>query len=362
MQNVNSIFFSSALFIWWFSNKSGFQAEIRITKSMERLHIILSAIIVVLQIIITNSNLLSTGNAKFAQEFYNVLSASQKNNTNFVYSPFSLSACLGLLAIGANGDTLTEIQNVMHFPKEESDLLEGFKKLRSLLQNKSSSTIFNLASGLFPNIGFDLRQEYLAKSRTTFQAKLQQLNYTDSETSAKTINNFVEQVTNHAIKEIVSSSDLTSETALNLINALYFKSAWKYKFSTRKITLPFYLPSNEDIEIDMMFNEEINIPYADIKELDAQVVALPYKDEKFSMLLILPNQKDGITDLEEKLHLVDLGQLHTRLIQANVLVLIPKFKIDSTIDLKNPLQAVSHNYLLFLNGIIILTTKHTTWQ
>lgn len=166
----------------------------------------------------------------------------------------------------------------------------------------------------------------------------------------------VEQVTNHTIKNIVSRSDFTSGTELTLINALYFKSEWKYKQNIflleaieDKILVEFPLTSGDNIEVEMMPNYKIQVPYAEIEELDAQVVTLPYKDEKFSMLLILPREKNGLADLEETLNHVDLGQLHNRLNHTIVNVFIPKFKIDSSINLRDPLKVVicKHIYSVF---------------
>src|SRR6266550_3945000 len=60
-------------------------------------------------------------NTQFTTDFYSVVSRPAGGNgasqpTNLIFSPFSLSACIGMLKAGAAGDTATEIQRGMHYP------------------------------------------------------------------------------------------------------------------------------------------------------------------------------------------------------------------------------------------------------
>jgi serine protease inhibitor len=62
-----------------------------------------------------------------------------------------------------------------------------------------------------------------------------------------------------------------------LVNGIYFKGLWKDQFKpehTRKS--PFYLNDTEKVDVDMMY-KEAKFPYAELQDLDAHAIALPYK-------------------------------------------------------------------------------------
>jgi len=59
------------------------------------------------------------------------------------------------------------------------------------------------------------------------------------------------------------------------------------------------------------------------------------------MLILLPNEIDGLKAMEEKLqnsNYSDIAEITRRLRKRKVNISMPKFKIQSTIDLKEPLQ------------------------
>lgn len=317
-----------------FSNLVAFKLKLfKMVKLMKILFFLLTTSIP------ANSEQFKLGNAKFAQEFYSVFRSASSNDSNFIYSPLSLSACVGLLAVGANGRTLTELQNVLPLPNNETELLIELKDLFNSVQNSSTATV-QIANGMFPNLRFRIHDQYLEKSVAYFKAQVQQVDYTDTFASAKHINTYVENATNKNIKNIVSSRDLSASTELILVNALYFNSAWKTPFPKRYTErMKFYSTLPDGIEVDMMqFGG--HLPYADVDELDAEVVALPYKDNRFNMLVILPKARDGITALENKLRAIDLGKLHNKLELRLAYVFIPKFKVESEINLKSSLEMV----------------------
>jgi serine protease inhibitor len=58
------------------------------------------------------------------------------------------------------------------------------------------------------------------------------------------------------------------------------------------------------------------------------------------MIVLLPNKIDGLRDLETKLANFSLASIPPMLRERKVNLAMPKFKLESTIDLKDPLTAV----------------------
>lgn len=73
----------------------------------------------------------------------------------------------------------------------------------------------------------------------------------------------------------------SADTKLVLVNAIYFKSPWKYPFEperTRKA--PFYMRPGEKTIVDMMVIED-KFPYGNLAALNAKIVSIPYKVRPF---------------------------------------------------------------------------------
>lgn len=69
------------------------------------------------------------------------------------------------------------------------------------------------------------------------------------------------------------------------------------------------------------------------------------------MLLILPNDKDGLSKTELKLEKVDIADIMTEMQEEMLEVTIPKFTIETTVQLNNILQRVRPVHDLFLTEI-----------
>ncbi|CAG7825922.1 unnamed protein product, partial [Allacma fusca] len=135
---------------------------------------------------------------------------------------------------------------------------------------------------------------------------------------------------------------LNSLTRLLLVNGVYFKSQWKHPFDesyTQKE--PFYLSDQDWVEVDMMFNMG-EFPYVNLKELDAHAVALPYNGDRLSMVIYVPFQINGLSIIVEGLKNSSLSKILQRLKPKPVVyVSLPRFKVESTLFLVEPLKTVS---------------------
>lgn len=81
--------------------------------------------------------------------------------------------------------------------------------------------------------------------------------------------------------------------------------------------------------------------YGESNKLKSQILQMPFKNSDITMLIILPNDINGINRLEKVLQNFDLNEVAMRALKDEVDVSIPKFKIESDIDLKAPLVRVS---------------------
>lgn len=93
--------------------------------------------------------------------------------------------------------------------------------------------------------------------------------------------------TNNVIESIVSPEDITPTTRLLLVSTIYFKAEWQVPFPPASRG-NFYLGENEYLEVPMLKNRlQVNI--ANIPQLDATAVELPYKGNKVKSSLLKLN-------------------------------------------------------------------------
>jgi serpin B len=72
-------------------------------------------------------------------------------------------------------------------------------------------------------------------------------------------------------------------------------------------------------------------------------------------VVVLPNKKNGLANLEKKLQTTSLSELLQRTTIQMVDIYLPKFKIETMLDLKKPLGKVK--YWLYFNTQFGLTTS-----
>ena len=93
------------------------------------------------------------------------------------------------------------------------------------------------------------------------------------------------------------------DTRLILINAIYFKANWLKQFKEIDTEpMKFQVRNGLEVDYDYGMNMKGNLYYTDNVKVSnesfpAQILELPYENENFRMLLILPNEDVKIEDL-----------------------------------------------------------------
>ena len=103
------------------------------------------------------------------------------------------------------------------------------------------------------------------------------VDFSNGESAAKEINDWVRGKTEGKIEKIVDSGSLTDQTSLLVLNTIYFKGLWKNPFrfkNTRK--RPFSLHEKQSVDVDTMYQEN-EFHYGFLNDADAKVINLPYQ-------------------------------------------------------------------------------------
>ncbi|XP_064212921.1 serine protease inhibitor 3/4 isoform X4 [Tribolium castaneum] len=273
------------------------------------------------------------GNNQFTSKMYKLL--SQKKG-NIIFSPISMHAVLSMAYQGAQGSTAEHFASTLQVP-EAKIAAEGYSEVMKRLNSVQNVTLL-MANKVFLKNGFTLLTDFETAVTKSFQSEVQLVDFAQNEAAAKTINDWVEVQTREKIKDLIKKDDLNELTRLVLVNAIYFKGNWKHKFRKEETrTEPFYLNDVDKVEVQMMHTKN-KFNYKNDEALDAQILEMPYTNENLSMVIILPNQRNGIGELEKKLENYNLSEITTNMWNTEVNVALPKFKIEQTIDLEEALK------------------------
>lgn len=144
--------------------------------------------------------------------------------------------------------------------------------------------------------------------------------------------------TGEKIQHILNEQMFTYNTSMVLVNALDFSSYWRIPFNIHATKRSrFYFNKDHFTEVDVMVNTD-NYGYYECYKLNVTFLEMDYQGGDISLMIILPKEKSGLASLEA--YIPELVK-ERRLPKKRVTVHIPKFMIESSIQLKPILQNVN---------------------
>ncbi|XP_008551578.1 ovalbumin-related protein X [Microplitis demolitor] len=282
--------------------------------------------------------LVSNGMSQFSTEFYKISSENEANN--LICSPSSAGIVLSMAAYGARGNTEKQMKSGLHLPENDAVGKEGYQSLIDTLNGLKSARL-RLAQKIYVADNFEINPEFKDMTDNNFRSPMEALDFNKADEASQTINGWCAQKTNNRIREIVTADDV-SGASIVLVNAIYFKGVWNAQFDEDETeSEPFHIDEKTTKNVDMMFKRH-TYNYGTLPDLDAVFVELPYKklseSDSISMFIILPNTITGLKKAEESLNKVNFKEVHTNHHMTPINLSVPKFKIESTLQLQPTLE------------------------
>jgi serpin B len=241
--------------------------------------------------------------------------------------------------MGATGETEAEIKNGLKYTAgfNKSSVSNYFNSVMSDIDSKKT---LNIANKIYVKNGYTVKPKFSEIVFNKFKSAVENINFADNVEAANEINQWVESKTNNKIKNLIDPSSLDDATGMVLLNAVHFKEGWETVFEEEWTgKSEFYLNDKDTVKVDFMMKTDYNSNYGSLRELNAHALEMYYRDNDFTMTIILPDSRTGLAELENKLHKINLDAFWEDLSQgAYVTVKMPKFKIESKLNLKEVLQ------------------------
>ena len=277
-------------------------------------------------------------NNQFAFDLYSELTKSETGN--IFYSPYSIFAALAMTYEGARGQTADEMKSVFHFP-ENSILRPNFAKIYNEINEGYRDYELRTGNALWIQQDYPLLKDYRNRVEKYYGGKAANLDFIkETEKSRQTINSFIEEQTNKKIKNLLPPGSLNALTRLVLTNAIYFKGTWEWEFNPKDTReMNFYVTPTNIVKPPMMYMkpDKAKFNYADLGEL--QILELPYKGNKISMLILLPTENLSI--IESSLTPEKLEEWKNQMRETKLdAIYIPKFEFETKYTLNENLKAL----------------------
>jgi len=207
-----------------------------------------------------------------------------RSNENVMISPLSASAALTMALNGANGNTATQMKQLLGYGSRSlSEINEAYKLIVNQLLSADSKVTLALANAAFYEQTFSIKSSFLSALSNDFSAEVNGMDFSKSAT-LDAINKWASDNTNGKITKVLD--DLSPDLVLILMNALYFKGEWSKQF-TESATANQTFYQSETVQFPTKFmNSDIAVTTAEVNGL--QVIEIPYGRKNFSMLLVVP--------------------------------------------------------------------------
>ncbi|KAB1220399.1 Serpin-ZX [Morella rubra] len=268
-------------------------------------------------------------------------------DSNLVFSPLSIHVVLSLIAAGSKGPTLEQLLSFLK--SKSSDQLNSLaSQLIAVVFSDGSPSggpRLSFANGVWLDKSLSLKPSFKQVVDNAYKAFLDQIDFqTKAAEATSEVNSWVEKETSGLIKEVLPPGSVDHTTRLIFANALYFKGVWNEKFNASATKeLDFHLLNGSSVKVPFMTSKKKQI----VSAFDGfKVLGLPYRQgedkRSFSMYFFLPDAKDGLAALVEKLgseskfldrHLpsekIEVGDFR-----------IPRFKISFGFEASNLLKGL----------------------
>ena len=265
----------------------------------------------------------------FAGDLYARLRAEKGN---VFFSPYSISTALAMTSTGAKGETLSQMQKVLHLPADAGQVDSRFAGLMAALSGKDRGYQLTTANAIWAQRGFPWRDSF--KERVAkYGAGLRDADFaTKPDAERLAVNAWVEKETRDKIKELLKPGTVDSDTRMVLANAIYFKGDWAEQFDKR-MTKPAPFTSTDGTKKDssLMYRKG-TFPLYQTDGL--QVLSLPYKGKDLSMIVALPAKADGLPAVESTMTDKVVAKWVAGMAPtSDVQVYLPKFKAETEYSL-----------------------------
>lgn len=268
---------------------------------------------------------------------------AQQESDNLVFSPYSISAVMGMLYAGAREESASQLAQALNFSADPEHVHHGFNTLSQVLESRNRVIAPNYgveldtANVLWMDERQSFHTDYLDTLAAYYGAGVHLSDFvTAPEASLKEINQWVSHRTKGLIDPLLQEGQINPDTAKVLVNAVYLNASWRNPFDEENTADgTFHLNSGEQLSTPMMHKVK-DMGYVDMPEYTA--IRIPYAGHDLSMLVVIPDT--GVYSwVEESFTVEFINQVRDAMESRTVDLKLPKFAFSSQMALQSFFQS-----------------------
>lgn len=265
------------------------------------------------------------GQTEFA---FDLFKSELRENSNTLVSPYSAMQALAMTANGAEGNTRSEMENVLRM---DINNLNKYLYTQRISQHNDEKSKLSTANSIWARNDVNVNSNFLQTNVNYYQADFFKAPFDD--TTVTDINNWVNDNTDEMIPEIID--ELPEDAAMCLINAIAFDAKWETEFDKdMTVKADFTAIGNKTKKVDTM--QSYDGAYY-LEDENAKGIYKYYADRKYAFVAMLPNENISVNDYIAGLTAESFSRLLENPTKTTAGMEMPKFSYDFDTLLNNTL-------------------------
>jgi serine protease inhibitor len=252
----------------------------------------------------------------------------------------SIEAVTGILFAGAANKTAAQLSTFLDANDDPGALHEGLGALLHDLSQQHTQYTLSVANRLWAAANLESSQSFVDIARDDYRAPIESADFaTDPEAARADINDWVSELTASKIPELLERGQITRDTVMAVVNAIYFKADWANAFDAKLTRTDKFLRADlTEVSVEMM-----STPKAKLRTSHdgvARWLELPYRAGDVSFLAYTREVEQGaaapiasVQALQDDLDDVDLNDVVAGLQESERVAQLPRFSMRSRLDL-----------------------------
>ncbi|XP_053733438.1 probable serpin E3 isoform X3 [Synchiropus splendidus] len=280
-----------------------------------------------------------------------------ENRSNLILSPVSISISLGLLQLGAKGNTLAQLEGKLGYNVNDVQVRDVLLHSQGDLSNSSQGMWLQQTCTLFIQSGVQLLTSFTQQAAAWSNTRVVRANFSvtnHNRSQQDQLNQNHEMGSSHSGSssgELSGSGEAQADALwwghrlqMALVNTVAFKGVWQKQFQfTNTQNLPFILSEGTTIKVPMMY-QATEVRFGQFRTQMGQrytVLELPYLDRSLSLQVLLPSERKApLSSLETQLTARQLASWDVGLRRTKMDIFLPRFKLQNKFNLRTVLPAM----------------------
>ncbi|XP_068600647.1 serpin H1-like [Brachionichthys hirsutus] len=288
------------------------------------------------KVLSSHATILADNSATLAFSLYQNL-AKEKKIENILISPVVVASALGLVALGGQAATASQVKSILNAAKfKDEQLHAGLAELLTEVSDpKTRNVTWTISSRLYGPSSVTFVDDFVKSSKKHYNCDSAKINFKDKKSAVNAINGWASKSTDGKLPEV--TKHVEKADGAMIINAMFFKPRWNEQFHNQMVDdRGFMVSRSYTVSLKMMHRTGMYDYYSD-ETNKLTILSMPLAHKKSTVVFIMPHHVETLERLEKMLTKDKLDAWMGKLQQMAVAVSLPKVSMEVSHNLQKQL-------------------------